>query len=1243
MKCPNCGFDSPRQMHFCGSCGTRLTSACSTCGFANPLDYRFCGMCGTKLESAAAELPLQPHQLSAENEALTPVAQEFPLEGERRVVTVVVTDLTDSTPLLESIGTESWVELMHHILHILESEVGRFGGEVSQFRGDGLVAFFGATSAHEDDPERAVLAALSMQRTFEQYLHDHARPEAQDLQMRVGVNTGEVIVTRESERQQWVETAMGLAVSIAARMEAAAAPGTVLVSEHTHRLIEKQFEWEASEEITIKGVSQPIAVYRPRMHIADSNQPSDELVFFESITRIGRESEFRALRACVEGLFEGLGRIATVTGDKGSGKAFLLNEVRQYFAHRGALLAEAQAGTHSVSSTIRWIAGRCRSYTDTWPYALWMNLFQNLLDIRPDQSKEEKCARLRKHTEELWGDGFDEHYPYLASFLGLPLEESFTEKIRHLNAEGLRQRIFLTVRSEIEELSRKSPLVLSISDLQWVDDSSLALLKYCLSVADNEAVLWLLAFRLDRESSVLELQHYVEVEYPHRLTNIELQPLTESQGREIINNLIGAEALPAETRDVIVKSAGGNPYYILELIRSLIVRGILTRASADEPWRLARKVTTLDLPDSLQRLLLARIDRLAPHERAVLQIASVIGHVFWFNMVEAMLGGTPTLRADLITLQRNEFIQERGRVPELGMRYYFATPLIRDAAYDSLLGPQRTAYHLKAAIYLETIANSDVLDGYDGLLAYHYAGSGNQRKELFYTILAAEQARRIYANSEALQYYDHALELLEGLAGNAPLDLQNRAIQTQRFEILNGRRELHYKLGQVAASRADTQALLPIARAMADDPVWLIDALMAQADIPTANREEIIAVQNMVEEALALSQQRGDQQREMQSLVRLANIRFILKDPSWQELGERALALAQQLGDLNMEVNLLLGIGHAYGIDDLPRSREYLEAALSRSTTLNDKATELDLLQAVGQQVERDGDYHRQLVEYEQKRVRLSREIGNRVIEGNALMFCGQIQALYLGDYENGLDLEKQALRILENMTNKLFPLLRIAQIQTVLGRYEEAQATLETARPFGNQTVYKIGQAGLNLVTAVLYNARGGEANLRAVLEITLQLQQMVADNLVSRQYQIAAACEASAAHLKLARVLHDETAWEEHQHKALEFSQKGLDQYEAFGFVQIVECTSEEIFFRHSQALAANGRDTEAAKFLQRAFDEMMRKHDLIPPDSQFRKTFLENIELHRDIRTEYAVQTKMQHLTSLPHSDPLERTDS
>lgn len=1211
-------------MRFCGACGTSLTVTCSQCGFANPLDYRFCGMCGTRLVTDPILPAVEQPILIPTTETDTLLITATPLEGERRNVSVVLTDLTDSTNLLEKVGTEGWVELMNRVLHILESEINRFGGEVSQFRGDGLVAFFGATSAHEDDPERAVLAALSMQRALDLYVREQVQQDASDLRMRVGVNTGEVIVTNASERQSWEETAMGMAVAVAARMETAAEPGTVLVSEHTYRLVDSLFEWEPLGEISVRGVRQPIKVYRPLAHIADPKVFSQGSIFPDSIPNIGREDEFRALKASVEGLFEGRGGIAVVTGDKGSGKAFLLSEVHHYFSHRESLLAEAHPEAPPAITPLIWVRGRCRSYTHAWPYSIWLDVFHDWLGIRPEESKEEKRACLRRHAEALFGNDVDEHYPYLATFLGLPLEEAYIEKVRHLNGEGLRQRFFWAIRSWLESASRRGPVVLAFSDLQWADESSLNLLKYCLPISDNETLFWLLTYRTEREAPIWDFYHFLEAEYPHRLTNVALPPLTDSQSQELINHLIGPRTLPQETSQLIIHSAGGNPYYILELIRTLIANGVLTREQDSDPWRVTRTVTTLDLPDSLQRLLLARIDRLSAQEGMVLQIASVIGPVFWLNMVQALLGESNTLRSDLAALQRTQFIQEGGRVPELGMQYFFKSPLIRETVYDSLLNTHRVTYHLKAAEYLENLVSPDVLREYDEMLAYHYRGAGNHRKELFYTFLAAENQHKIYANAEALQNYTRALQLLDLLENEIKSNGLNRSIQTQRFEALNGRRRVNFQLGHFDAARADTQALLPLARQMADDPTWLIDALLAQTQIARDNRQELIPGLQMAEEALALAQQVGDGKREMQSLNAIADIRFTLNDPGWQELAERALSLARQFGDLRTEVHLLLAISGKYGTDDLPRGREYLHEALARSEILNDKATRLPLLQAIGQQFERDGDYYRQLTEYEQERVRLSRETGNRIVEGNALMFCGQIQALYLGDYQTGLELELQTLNFWENITDRLFPLLRIAQIQTAQGRHSDALATLELARPLQEKVVMDVGRAGLGLVRAILYNELGDEERLRSVLDITSQIQQMVANSLVSQQYHMVAACEASAAHLSLARSLAKNDAGsaerETHLQKAWSSSQTALHIFEQFGFVQVVECTSEEILYRHYQALAANDRGDEASEFLKRAYDEMMRKHNLIPVESPYRKTYLENIQLHQDIRAAY-----------------------
>jgi tetratricopeptide (TPR) repeat protein len=272
-------------------------------------------------------------------------------------------------------------------------------------------------------------------------------------------------------------------------------------------------------------------------------------------------------------------------------------------------------------------------------------------------------------------------------------------------------------------------------------------------------------------------------------------------------------------------------------------------------------------------------------------------------------------------------------------------------------------------------------------------------------------------------------------------------------------------------------------------------------------------------------------------------------------------------------------------------------------------------LSVFGQQFERSGDYFRWLNEFERPRLALSREIGDRLEEGFALMHCGHIEALYLGDYAPGLGQVEESLRKTESLTSRLYPLLRLIQIHTELGNDDQAQSYLEEARPISEETANLIGRAGFSLVAAILYIRMGGEERFNKALELTSQVEQMVQRELVSRQYLIGAHCLASAAHLELAALREDGNTQADHLRQALEYSQRALDAFTAFGFVQTIECSTEEVYYRHSLALAANGRTAEAKEMSERSYGELMRKYELIPADSRYRKTFLA-IKLHQQI---------------------------
>ena len=1177
--------------------------------------------------------------------------QTRPLEGQRRIATVILADVRDSTHLLEQLGSEAWVEVMNHVFQILEAEIYRFGGEVNQFRGDGLVAFFGASVAHEDDPERAVLAALAMQEAIKPYAAGLAERDGIDLKLRIGVNTGEVIaITVGDSRQHKEDTAMGQAVAVAARMESAAEAGTVLVSDSTYQLVAPKFSWKSIGEIMVKGVSEPIAVYRPLEHQPDA--ASRALAEPKTpAAMVSRAAQLEAVERCIADVLKGRGGICFVSGEKGAGKSFIVSRASQRLFDQGLLApefladgvtgdAEKSAPANSTAERGRadqalWLHGFCRSYTQDWPFSMWRDLARRWLGAQNGSAPsagnhnggalgaDAMLALLRQQAERIWGEQAGDHYPYLASLLSLPLEEPYATQARRMDAELWQRQLFQTIRSWLAALAERQPMVVAFSDLHWADPSSIDLLRFCLPLCDGAPILWLTMFRPDRTSPVWSFRHHVETEYPHRLTRVELPPLTDVESGQLIDELIGPDALSSATRELVIQRAEGNPYFIKELVHSLTASGAL---APDETGRLreTRKVSSLDLPDSLQGLLTARMDRLAPEERRVLQMASVIGPVFWRNMLAALVGESmaPQLQAILTALQRAQLIQERGAAPVLGMEYAFTSSLVRDVAYDSLLATQRAAYHLQAAEYLEAGFWGADLEHRAGLIAWHYRFANRPNKELFYSLQAAEQSRKVYANAEAIQHYTRAMEILDkmadGLSDDAVVDRRLRAIRTERFEVLSGRREVLYLVGDIQAARSDSRELLQLARELSDDPAWMVDALLCQPEVADfTTHAEAQAGVAMAQEALALSQQLGDRRREVNSLMRLGPLYYELRDPRWREAGEQAWNLLRELGDLRNQAHLLLGLAFACGMDDLEHNEKYLQAAIPICQALNDKEINLRLLAALSARAERAGDYSRQLTECEQPRLQLAREMGDRNVEGHALMFCGQIRALYLGDLEGGLALVNEAIQAWKDITGVLYPLLRKAQIETAQGRLDEAEATLAEVWNITRRDFTELGRAGWGLVRAILLIQRGDASSLREVLELAQQVESLAAAGLVSRQYHMAAACKSATARLTLAQQLPPEEG-RPHLEQALAASTTAVSLYREFGFVQIIECFSEEILYAHSQALAANGRLEEAEHYLSQAYDEMMRKYHLIPQGSPYRRGYIDNIPLHRQIRS-------------------------
>jgi class 3 adenylate cyclase len=1207
-------------MKYCGMCSTRLERMCPACGYANPQNFRFCGMCGKELFLGAEEengtspavsgIRLPPESASSVS---------IPLTGERRVVTVILTDISGSTQMLERVGTDRWVSLMNDVLQLQESEVYRFGGTVDQFRGDGMVAFFGAEHAQEDDPERAILAALAMNRAVKDFSKS-LQDDSVELQLRVGIETGEVIVGRVGNRHQHVEdTAMGIGVAVAARMESSAEPGTVLVSEHTYQLAESDFEWLALGEIQVKGLSKPVTVYRP----LEPRQQMEQVLVHDTQMQEGElfgKQQFKEnILQRIQGLFAGKGSIIFLTAEAGMGKQFLLRAVRRELGQLG-YITENGYNHANHEQGLWWIQVRCRSYYRNEPYAIWREAVLSWLQVKPEEEAIEIRQRLWSQVNHLWGDSAVEFYPYLTDLLSLPVEEPYQERLKYLDAGARHQQIVRAIRHWVEELAIHEPLVLVFSDMHWADASSLDLLEQVLSYMEQHSILFLLLFRPDRTANIWDFRLKVEKNYPHRMINLEIQPFSPEESAEFVDVLAGSADIPDMLKAEIIRHSEGNPYFIREIIRSM-------KELLDAPGTAGRHfdrqaVLSIDLPKSLHRLLQARIDGLTKEQKATLQYAAVIGPVFWFNVLVDLAGEESPVAEHLLALQRAGMIVQRGKLKELGMEYAFSSNLLRDAAYEGILVQGRARLHLKVAEYLETFACTNCLNRYDGLIALHYRLGGNLRKELFFTLQAAEEAQRVYANKEVLNLCNRAIEVVDELQKQAVSEHQKHAIYTQQFEVIQMRHRVYEELGMVEESYRDTDRLLELARKMPEEPSWMVDALLEQPGVHGfGERENLDKGIELAGRAYNLAEQIGDEVRRLGSLGALANLKHARGLPDSLEIAERALALAGQLGEKRTEALLLIGMGQAFSLDDPQRSLVFLEQARAISHDLGDKRLEVEMLGLMGGQYERQGDYYRLLTEYEIPRLIICQEIGLYLAEGFVEMYCGQIEGLYLGNYPAARKRIERALSMTESVTGRLFPLLRLAQLAVAMSDFDTANKTLAEAQPISMKVESILGTAGLALVNSIYFNSVGGQESYEKVLNEIQTVFEMGDAGKISRQYEMAARCEAAAAYLGLATQAGDEQRHDFEQ-KALENSTMAVHLFDTYGFTQIIECSAQEIFYRHSLCLGVNGDPSGAEKFLRKSFAEMMRKHGMIPADSPYSISYLQNIRLHEEIKTAHSI---------------------
>ncbi|MBP0619482.1 adenylate/guanylate cyclase domain-containing protein [Cupriavidus consociatus] len=743
-QCTKCGCDNPAGANFCQQCGSPLARQCRRCGHALAPAARFCSACGEPCGDVASAAPGATGMPGMPGSAVSPVSYTPPhlaerirseqaaLEargepaGERKTITVLFADMAGSTALIHDLDPEDAHRLITPVIDLMMEAVHYYEGYVAKSLGDGILALFGAPIAHEDHPQRALYAALRMQKAMQRHSDRLRLEQGISLQIRVGIHTGEVVV--RSIRKDDLHTdydPVGHTIHIASRMETMAALSSIFVSESTQRLAEGYFAFKPLGVAQVKGIPMPLAVYeltgigplRTRLQVAAHRG----LACF-----VGRDRELETLQQALQRSAAGHGQIVAVVGEAGVGKSRLFHEFKA--RSPGSCL---KLETFSVS------------HGKAFAYLPLIELVKNYFQI--ETHDDERKAREKVAGRVVMLDrGLEDVLPYLLHLLGISEPGS---ALPNMDPLIRRQRTFEAITSLLARESRNQPLVLLFEDLQWLDSETEAFLDVLVDRLADARILLLLNYRPEYQHGWSHMDCY---------TPLRLDPLGLAEAGQLLTALLGDDPALADLKRLILAKTEGNPFFMEEVVQTLCEE----KALLGEPghYRIEKTPTALHIPTTVQGVLAARIDRLSRAEKDLLQTLAVIGKEFSLSLIQRVVAQPDEqLRPLLAQLEAGEFIYERPAFPDT--EYTFKHALTQEVAGNSLLTEQRTALHQRTAQAIEALFQNQLKDHY-GELARHYSLSGNDPKAVEYLQYTGQQAVQRSAYHEAISHLNAALELL---------------------------------------------------------------------------------------------------------------------------------------------------------------------------------------------------------------------------------------------------------------------------------------------------------------------------------------------------------------------------------------------------------------------------------------------------------------------------------------------------
>jgi len=641
-------------------------------------------------------------------------------ESERRVATVMFADISGFTRMSDGMDPEDVTAIMNNCFSMMGRVIGKYGGTIDKFIGDGVMVLFGVPTAIENAPQKALNTAIELRKSVYKFNKEYKLRIPLDIH--IGINTGTVLAGTVGSDDKRQYTVIGDTVNIASRLEEVSEAGMILVGPETYRLTKGEFDYREMKPVKLKGKGKTVSLYEllnVRGRAVRGQVDTDRVIKSEMV---GRDKELKRLNNSLKNIIDDKGRIVNVIGEAGIGKSRLLDELKSL----------------DVINRVNFLEGQAIAMGRNLPFHPIIDIFKDWAKITEDDNDTVQVEKIAKAVSKAHPSEKDEIVPFMATLMGLKLTKKYADRVRGIEGEALEKLILKNIRELLGKLSEKNPLVICIEDLHWSDVSSIKIIESLMRLVKTNKILFINVFRpnfADTGGRIVETTKRI---YPDHYTEINLDPLSERESEALVGNLLSIEGLPYKIREEILKRAGGNPFFIEEVVHSLIDGGAVVRENGK--FVVTEKIEEVIIPNTINEVLMARIDGLEEGTKNLVKVASVIGRSFFYKVLTDVIetvGEIGDIEGELSRLLELQMIVEQERMEEL--EYLFKHALAQEAAYGSILRKKRRELHLIVANSIEKVFTERLHELY-GMLAFHYMRGEDEEKSYEYLVKAGEEA-----------------------------------------------------------------------------------------------------------------------------------------------------------------------------------------------------------------------------------------------------------------------------------------------------------------------------------------------------------------------------------------------------------------------------------------------------------------------------------------------------------------------